>query len=170
MPILRGYSAVVLAVGALVTALLAYFIFGPYWTKLVLDVLLLGAAVVVSLTWLSAAVEAVKNGARDAGDKIVLTVWVSWTALLGQRIYALVVSFLRANNPQSSTATQLMESPIPIMVGTLILIAGAYASYATVAETHVPLREQRYVLIASFIGGMVVGGTLIAAILFNLHF
>lgn len=163
MPILKSNIVLLLSALALFAAELSYFVFGLYWTKLVVDTLLLGAAIIVSTTWFTAALDAFRAKAVDAGDKIVLTVWITWTAILIQRLYVIVGTAL--DRPQ-----WWVDSPGSITVTTLVLIAGAYASYATVGDAHVPIRERRFVLMATFIGGLVVGGTLVAAIVFNLHF
>lgn len=160
---LQGYTALIVGGVALAAALVSYYVLGTVLTKLILDILLLGAAVIVSWTWAPAAFQAAKNGARSAAHKIILTVWTSWSALLIQRLYVLGLS-------ASGRPKWLLNSPVPIVVATLILIAGGYAAYATISEPDVPIQERRHVLFASFLGGLVVGSVLASALIFGFTF
>ncbi len=159
---LKPYTAVILGALVLIAALAAYYVVGLYWTKLVLDIMLFGLAAVICLTWWPAAMSAFTGGARIAADKVILTVWLTWTAIFIQRSFVLISTYMER-------PTWLTESPFPVMIVSVGVIAGAYAAYATVSETEVPIQERRQVLIATFVGGILTGIILTLAI-FGFHF
>jgi hypothetical protein len=165
---LKTHAAVLLGFLAVGICLAAHYVIGQELTKLYLDVLL-GASVIVSLTWFPAARDAIRRGANTAGDKIILSIWVSWTALLVQRIYVLGVS-ITTDPITGQRADWLVTSPAATVVAALILVAGAYTAYATVSDARVPIHERKFVLTATFIGGLIVGFVLACALIFDWHF
>lgn len=168
----RTHSAVLLGALAILLSIAAYYVIGRVITKLILDILLFGVAVVVCWTWFSAAVGALRGGARSAADKIILTVWGSWTALLVQRIYVLAITALTITEPDGTQLRPLWlsEGPISVLVVTVVLIAGTYAAYATVSEADVPIHERRSILVATFVGGLAVGILTTIAVIFGFTF
>lgn len=169
---IKANAAVLLGALGIVLAVGSYYTAGQQFTKLVLDILLFGVAIVVFGTWFFAALDALRNGAKTASDKVILTVWGTWTAVLVQRIYVLVITALSTTNAEGVVTRPLWltDSPVSVFLVALFLIAGLYAAYATVSEADVPVQERRSVLIATFVGGLAVGVVGTAAVIFGFTF
>lgn len=147
---LKSSAALWLGFVAMAFALLSYFVVGRAETLYALNILVLSVSVVVNITWLPAAIGAIKNGARSAADKIVLTVWGSWMILTIQRIYALLLTIYER-------PTWLIETPINALIVTGIIVAGCYAAYSTIGEAEAPHQEKIWVYFGTAAGGCVFG-------------
>lgn len=153
---LTTYNAISVGVLVLVLFLGMYAVFGQNVPRQLANILLLGTAVTISVSWFFPAMRAFKRGAGDDISKIVLTVWLSWTALVVQRVYTIIVE-----NVPAWTDT-LRESPASIIVAVLILISGGYAVVAPATGEDIPRREKVWTLIAATIGGIVMGGMVVS--------
>lgn len=139
----------------LILTLVLFYWAGMTITTLALNTVVLGIAVITSVSWGPAALLAFKDGGRTASDKIIISVWGAWTVLLIQRIYALGISITTVDGVE---AKWLTESPIQPMIVALICVVGAYASYATVTEAGAPKRERSWMIFSTGVGvGVVVG-------------
>jgi hypothetical protein len=131
-------------------ALVSYYLIGRAETLYALNILVLSVSVVVNITWFPAAIGAIRNGARSAADKIVLTVWGSWMILTVQRIYTLLLTVYER-------PSWLIETPINILIVTGIIVAGRYAAYSTIGEAEAPRQEKLWVYFGTAAGGCVFG-------------
>ncbi len=149
-PNMKTQNALWLAFIAVFVNLAMFYVLGPDTTILTLQVIVLGVAVTVSVSWFPAAIQAIRRSASSAADKIVLSVWSAWTVLVLQRVYALFLTVY--DRPDA-----LVRSPISSLVTTLIIVAGVYAAYATVTDTDVPVQERSWVIFATAVGSFVAG-------------
>lgn len=145
---LRGRRTAIASVLTLVAYLLGYATFGAQ-AKFVVDALLLAVSIIISCTWAPAAWRALRRGASDDVGKVVLTVWLAWSALLIQRVYVIV---LAATGLTAAAA----NSPFPGLIATIILVAGAYAVLAPSEGEGVPRAELINLIAASFVAGVAV--------------
>lgn len=147
---IKGSAAPWLGVVAMALALLSYFVIGRAETLYALNILVLSVSVVVNITWAPAAMGAIRNGAKSAADKIVLTVWGSWMILSSQRLYTLLLTVY-------GRPDWLIETPINILIVTGIIVAGCYAAYSTIGEAEAPRQEKLWVYFGTAAGGCVFG-------------
>jgi len=138
-----------------------YIGMGQEFTKQTVNVLLLGTAVTISVSWFWPAMRAFRRGASDDVSKIVLTIWLSWTALIVQRVYTIVSDAL-------GRPDWLIQSPAALVVAVLILIAGGYAVVAPASGEDVPKREKVWSIFATTVGGIVMGAVGMAIFYKNL--
>lgn len=147
---LSNATALVAAVVAMALALLAYSVWGVEPPKQFAYVLLFGVAVGISISWAPAAINALKRGASDDNAKIILTIWLSWLALIVLAAYANLTIWLQRPD-------WLIKSPASLVVVVLMLIAGSYALVAPATGEDIPKREKIWSSIATGIGGAAVG-------------
>jgi hypothetical protein len=145
-----------LSLFALIISFLVHFAVGPFWGKLLADCLVAGVAAGIVWIWTPAASRALRRGAVEGSDKVILMIWSAWAMYLVQRCYAL-----------TSTAfgepPWLTQGPVPQIIATVIFLAGMYgltAPASPVGERHPPS-----VISGWFISGLVAGGTIVYAIL-----
>lgn len=99
---------------------ISHFVFGRDDAKIVMDSLVIGSSVTICLTWVRAAVKALRSGVRDGGSNILFSVWLIWTVLLWYFVW--IVTFTAMGRPD-----WLRQSPIGGTFSSLIFLAGAYA-------------------------------------------
>jgi hypothetical protein len=160
LPAWNSHAAIWLAGLAILMDLAFFYTLGVTTLALILNILVLGVAVVASLSWTPAAISAFRNGAAHADDKVILSVWGSWTVLLLQRIYVLGITIASETKPDGTVVRPawLVESPINSLIVTLIIIIGCYASYATVTEAGAPKRERSWMVFCTGVAiGVVIG-------------
>jgi hypothetical protein len=145
-----NFKTLWLSVAAIIAYLAGHYVVGAETVKFFVDALLLGVSVMLCWTWGPAALRALLNGGHGDVAKIVLTIWLAWTALLVQRVY--VISMALLGRPQ-----WLLDSPAAGLIATIILIAGCYALLAPSAGGDVPKQEVRNLIIGVALGGVVVG-------------
>jgi hypothetical protein len=148
--VVSTYKALLLGLAALVLNNIIYLLLGYETDTLLTQILVLGVAIAVTVSWLPAAIQAFTRGAIRAADKITISVWTVWAIVTVQRFYALTLNVL--DRPD-----WLVYSPIASNIVTAIIVAGAYAAYATVGEADAPKQERGWVLFATFCGGLVAG-------------
>lgn len=151
---IKGSAALWLGVVAMAITLLSYLAIGRAETMYALNILVLSVSVVVNITWFPAAMGAIRNGAKSAADKIVLTVWGSWMILTIQRIYALLLTIYTVDDVRPQW---LIESPINVLIVTNIIVVGCYAAYSTIGEAEAPRQEKLWVYFGTAAGGCVFG-------------
>lgn len=143
--------------------LICYGLFGLQFLNLPLNILVLGVAVTSSAAWFPVAIAAITRGAGLASDKIALSIWAVWTILTIQRFYALALLIWK--RPDA-----LVGSPIQLLIVANIIIAGIYASYATVTDSEVVHADRTWTLISTFLGGIVAGGVAVYMAINGLNF
>lgn len=155
MKVLSNWSALLAAVSVIAASYIMFRLFGFEITKGTANVLVLGEAVTISITWFWAALRAFRRGGSDDISKIILSVWLAWTALIIQRVYVIVAQAY-------DRADWLVDGYMSIFVTVLILISGGYAVMAPSAGENVPRRERIWTILGATIGGAVIGaaGTL----------
>jgi len=109
---------------------------------------LLGASVTITIGWWPAAQRAFAEGVRTGRQLIIVTIWMSWTTLLFQRIYTII-------NESLDRPEWLTSSPGSIIVATLIMISGLYAIIAPITDPEVLAKEKKWDRAAILIGIMV---------------
>lgn len=149
-----GANAILwLSVAIIATYLATYLIVGAEISVQAVRFLLLVIAIIVGISWLPAALSALRGGVRSAADKIVITVWGSWTLLICSSIYAVLNIILE--QPK-----WLENSPALGIILTLFFMMGLYAAYATVSVEAMPKQEKIWLLVSTFLGGGVMGAVL----------
>lgn len=139
----------VLAIGI---SLLTHYALGPWIAKWMADSLVLGVAAGMSWTWTPAARRALRAPSEpDGSDKIVLTIWLAWTLYFVQRVYTIA-------NAALERPEWLTNSVIPLLIATLIFLAGLYglAAPASTAKD-MPRRQMLTVWSGWFVTGLVTG-------------
>lgn len=157
------YPTVWWSLVALAVYFISFYVVGYRTTGIVLNILLTGISIVMSVSWGPAALDAFKNGMQSAVDKIIIVVWGAWTVLIFQRSYALLSYVLE--RPE-----WLINGPISGLIGVLILILGVFAAYSTVSDAQTPTSERRHILAATFGGGIFVGGAIVYGFLTQFNF
>ena len=147
---LKRYNALWLGMFAVMSTLTSFYTWGYEFTTHVLNVIILGVAVTVSMSWTPAALRAIQDGANGGANKVILAIWLSWTALIIQRIYAFALTVMGRPN-------WLVESVCGPLVITCLIVAGSYAAYSTVSESEVPQVERQWVLLSTLAGGICMG-------------
>lgn len=145
-----------LSLFAIVVSVLIHFAVGPYWGKLIADSLVMGVASGMVWIWSPAANRALRRGALDGSDKVIITVWLAWTMYLVQRSYTLV-------NTALDRPVWLTESLAPQMIATFIFLAGMYGLVAPASEPS--QRHPMSVISGWFVAGLVAGGATVYALL-----
>lgn len=155
MRYLSNWSALFAAFFVIAASYIMFLIMGPEFTKSTVNILVLGEAVTICITWFWAALRAFRRGGSDDISKIILSVWLAWTALIIQRIYVIIAQSY--NRPE-----WLIDGYLSIFVVVLILISGGYAVMAPATGEDVPRRERVWTTLGATIGGVVIGaaGTL----------
>lgn len=147
---MKHYTAVISGLVVMAIFIAIYTVYGVEPPKQMAYVLLLGVAVGICVSWLPAAVRSIMRGGQDDHDKGILSIWLSWTALVTLALYANSLFWLQ--RPK-----WLLESPISLIVVVLMLIAGGYALVAPATGEDVPRREKIWTTFATLIGGVVIG-------------
>lgn len=146
-----GANAILwLSAAIIATYMATYLIVGAELSVLAVRFLLLVIAVIVGISWLPAAISAMRGGVRSAADKIVITVWGSWTLLICSSIYAVL-------NIVLEQPAWLTNSPALGIILTMFFMMGLYAAYATLSAEVLPKQEKVWLLISTFLGGTVMG-------------
>ena len=125
---LRNHVALWASVFVLALFFTGHYVFGRDNAKIVVDSLVIGAAVTISLTWFRATSIAVREGFRDGAANILVSVWLIWTVLLG--FFGWVVYYQAMGRPE-----WLRLSPVSGTFSCLIFLAGAYAILVPVNDT-----------------------------------
>lgn len=159
---LTNAAALIAGLATITIALIAYAFVGVEPPKQLGYVLLFGVAVGISISWAPAAVRSIKRGASDDHSKIILTIWLSWTALVVLAAYANLLFWLQ--RPK-----WLVDSPISLMVVVFMLIAGGYALVAPASGENTPKRERIWTITSAAIGGSLVGAIIALMTVFGLR-
>lgn len=149
---LSNWSALIVALLVIAGSYIMFMVFGQDITKNTVNILLLGEAVTISITWFWAAMRAFRRGGSDDISKVVLSVWLAWTALIMQRIYVIILDAY--NRPD-----WIVNSYASTFVVVLILISGGYAVMAPASGDDIPRRERVWTTLGATIGGIVIGVT-----------
>lgn len=148
-----------LSVVALIASIATHYITGPYWSKLIIDALVLGVSAGMMWTWSPAAGRALSRGATGGSDKVIITVWLAWTMYFVQRVYTLANTAL--DRPE-----WLTTSIAPQIIATLIFIAGMYGLLAPASDAaSLPRRQMAVIVSGWFVAGLVAGGAAVYALL-----
>lgn len=134
----------------LLLVVVMHYLTEPDSTRLTVEVLLFGACVSCSWGWKEAAWTAFLNGAKSDWDKGVLSVWGFWTAMVLQRIFAIV--YIGLQRPK-----WMMESPVSSVITGMFLITAVYTIVAP-ASGLIPqewIGTERRQLFSSIIAGLV---------------
>ncbi len=167
MPILKTHTAIWLGLGVLLLDLIAYFLLGYDIVYRAIQIPILGIAVTAMAAWTPSAMSAIRRGGKSAADKITMAIWMSWSVLTIQRIYAFFVAMLTIDGERPMW---LVASPISTMIGTLIVIAGSYSAFATVVDPMVARPDKGWTIISSIIGAFAAGALTTYALLYGLNF
>lgn len=147
---LDKYLAVILSVLMVIAYLLFDWLVGTGPAKVTIDSLTLGVGLVIMYSWGSAAISAIRTGIRKDSSKIVLTIWLSWTVLVIQRIYVLIYTII-------GKPDWLADSFFPGLITVLIFIAGMYAIVAPVQTDPTPRRQVISLVVSGVVAGLVAG-------------
>lgn len=143
-----------LAIWGLLLFIVAYFVLaqvaGASAAKYVVDTLTLGVGIIIFWTWFPAAMDALFNRVSEGSDKIVLSIWLAWTILILQRLWALWVRL--ADNPPWAA-----DYWVPGVITIMLFTSGFFAVVAPITGTSIPRREVMYVTISSLVVGIIVG-------------
>lgn len=151
MRFISNKLALVLSLATICAYLLMYLGLGYTPAKYTIDSLTLGVGVVISWTWLSAAIGAIKDGIQKPTSKIILTIWLTFNVLILQRLYVLVWNLV-------GQPDWMQNSPISGVITTLLFIAGMYAVIApTQDDDNTPRVETYSIMIGTALAGIVVG-------------
>lgn len=150
MRFISNKLALVLSSVTVLAYLLMYWGLGYTPAKYTIDSLTLGVGVVITWTWGSAALAAVKDGIQKPSSKIILAIWLAWTVLILQRIYVLVWNL-------DGQPDWLQNSPISGVITTMIFLAGMYAVIAPTQDEDTPRMEIYSLIIGTAVGSIIVG-------------
>lgn len=138
-----------------IAAFVAYWLaalFIPQQTLLnIINPLSFGAAAGIVVTWLPAAIRAIKEESRGGEWLLILAIFFTWLVVAMQRIYA--IAFNWYESPQS-----WVDGPMPAFFSYSYLIAGlAFLTAPEVNSEGMRARGFWTLLIAVAIGGFVAG-------------
>ena len=125
-----------------------YYLFGQEIPRQIANIVLLGTAVTISIGWMPAAINAFREGIKTGSHLIVVTIWMSWSGLMIQRVYTII-------NESLGRPDWLTNSPGSIIVAVLIMVSGLYAVVAPITDPEVLKREKVWDHIAIVIGVIV---------------
>jgi drug/metabolite transporter (DMT)-like permease len=132
---LATHVAVLYGLAILTIFLGMYYAFGQDIPRQIANIVLLGTAVTICLGWFPAAQKALRNGVQEGRELIIVTIWMSWTGLLVQRVYTIA-------NESLGRPDWLTNSPGSIIVAVLIMVSGLYAVVAPITDPEVLSREK----------------------------
>lgn len=150
---MRSNIALLLAILTVIAYPLLHWAVGHDPAKYTVDALTLGVGIVIAWSWGSAAIIAIRNGVQKSSSKIVLTIWLAWMVLIGQRAYALLYTIY--GKPDSWN-----DGPTAGIITTFLLIAGVYAVVGPAQDEDLPSEKITHLVVAGILGGLVAGAAL----------
>lgn len=124
---LKKFVALWASIAVLALFFIGHYVFGRDDAKIVVDSLVIGAAVTIVLTWGRAAIVALRSGVQDGASNILVSIWLIWLCLLG--LFVWIVAFQASGRPD-----WLRQTPIGGTISALIFLSGAYAIMVPVRD------------------------------------
>lgn len=113
--------------------------------------LLLGVAVAITLTWMPAAIIAIREGVGDGYRQLNLAIMVTWLAIAIQSIRAIVFRWM-------GRPDWLIEPHFSAFIAYLVLLAGMLYLIAPGTEDgQVPVKNWTMMIVSVAAGGVVAG-------------
>jgi hypothetical protein len=147
--IITTHVAVTVGVVIIALLMLLYALLGQEVPKQIANIVLLGTAVTICVGWFPAFRRVLVLGIRNGPDRLIATVWLSWTALLIHRIYIIL-------NDSLGYPDWLVDGPGSIIVVALIIVSGWYAVIAPITDPEIPTRFKVWDRIAIVLGSIVM--------------
>lgn len=148
---IRSHISVWVSLGVLALFYIGHYLFGHDAAKTVVDALVIGSAVTISLTWARGALAAIRDGIQNGAANIMVSTWSVWVVILAYFTYVQLYNNV-AGRPESWRL-----GPAGGTFSTFFFLSGAYAILAPVNNAQLERPSLVGWFAAVAVGGVVAG-------------